>query len=70
MSGALPKFRRITIEVETSRFFEAAAKINRETLGDRFIELCLDPDWRAQIALNVAYGIRVLDSQIADETTP
>lgn len=70
MSRTLPKFRRITIEVETSRFFDAAAKIDRVTLGDRFIEMCLDPDWRTQIALSVAYGIRVLDNQPADETAP
>ncbi len=54
--------KKITIEVDSGRFFAIVAKLRRETVGDRFIELILSPEsFRTQIAMDAAYGIRVLD---------
>ena len=55
---------RIVIEVDRSQFFDAAAKIDRNTLGDRFIELCLSPDdFRTRVGLLAAYGVEVVSTE-------
>lgn len=56
--------KRIVIEVDDSQFFDAAAKIDRNTLGDRFIELCLSPDsFLTRVGLLAAYGVEVVSAE-------
>jgi len=58
--------KRIVIEVDDVRLFDAAAKLDRHTLGDRFIELCLSPEsFLTQIALESVYGITVVSADPA-----
>lgn len=60
--------KRIVIEVDDAQFFDAASKLDRQTLGDRFIELCLSPDsFHTQLALLAAYGVQVISADPVTE---
>lgn len=53
--------KRITIEVDDSKFFDFVAKMDRSTVGDRFVELVLAPDsLRTQVGLTAAYGVEII----------
>ncbi|MDG3444594.1 hypothetical protein [Nitrospirillum amazonense] len=56
--------KRIVIEVDDVKFFDAAAKIDKVTLGDRFIELCLSPDrFLTRVGLLAAYGVEIVSAE-------
>jgi hypothetical protein len=60
--------KRIVLEVDDAQFFGAAAKLDRATIGDRFIELCLSPDaFSTQVGLSAVYGVDIVSVEAVVE---